>query len=299
MSTKVIRAVLCLSSVATILACQLASKIVAGDPTDTPIATATTEEPLDLEATAQAEATREAQATADVQGTTNAQALAATEAQETQLAMDKQATATHEAEIKSSATAKVQQQATAQAQVMIQTIERLQKEGVINTTEGEYARVEDFDESWAQLGWYRWWETDYSMEDFVVAAYVMWNTASDKSNWPETGCGFVFAESDNDNHNLAYLALDGYVRLSHQRKGNWKTLASRKYGKVSIPEGEAQIMLVVFDKHITFYVNQTQVASAYDGLLAPGDLNYTLLSGTNKDYGTRCQMTNVDLWIIK
>jgi hypothetical protein len=28
-----------------------------------------------------------------------------------------------------------------------------------------------------------------------------------------------------------------------------------------------------------------------------GNVGLTLLSGTNKDYGTRCEMTNLHLWI--
>jgi hypothetical protein len=30
-----------------------------------------------------------------------------------------------------------------------------------------------------------------------------------------------------------------------------------------------------------------------------GNLGLTLLSGTNKDFGTRCEMTNVHAWIAK
>jgi len=32
------------------------------------------------------------------------------------------------------------------------------------------------------------------------------------------------------------------------------------------------------------------------GALDSGDLAFILMSGTNKDYGTRCQMKNTDLW---
>ena len=33
-----------------------------------------------------------------------------------------------------------------------------------------------------------------------------------------------------------------------------------------------------------------------DMSLEEGELSLTLLSGTNKDYGTRCEMTNIELW---
>ena len=28
-----------------------------------------------------------------------------------------------------------------------------------------------------------------------------------------------------------------------------------------------------------------------------GDLAFTVLAGTNKDYGTRCEMTDIHMWI--
>jgi len=30
-----------------------------------------------------------------------------------------------------------------------------------------------------------------------------------------------------------------------------------------------------------------------------GKFGYTLLSGTNKDYGTKCEITNGRLWVFK
>ncbi len=58
-------------------------------------------------------------------------------------------------------------------------------------------------------------------------------------------------------------------------------------------------MLVVDDKKIYFYVNDKLVTTAYDNSLNDGNIALTLLSGTNKDYGTRCKMTNIDLFLLK
>jgi hypothetical protein len=80
---------------------------------------------------------------------------------------------------------------------------------------------------------------------------------------------------------------------------NWRTLAYNKSAGITVPEGSAQIMLVVIEKKVYFYVNGEKIASANDAALKPGKLSLTLLSGTNKDFGTRCQMTDLDLWIIQ
>jgi len=34
-------------------------------------------------------------------------------------------------------------------------------------------------------------------------------------------------------------------------------------------------------------------------LLNPGYLLYSIISGTNADYGTRCEITNAGLWVVK
>lgn len=182
---------------------------------------------------------------------------------------------------------------------MADKIQKLFNEGVVASTSGKYYRLADFDESWAQINWYRWRTTRYKAENFVLSADTAWISASDRANWQNSGCGIVFNFKDKDNHHLAYLGLDGFVRLVQQSRGNFKRLAMQKYGKVSIPKGEAKIMLVVYDKKISYYVNDQRVASAYDSAISVGDIALTLLSGTNKAYGTRCQMKNIDLWIFK
>ena len=65
-----------------------------------------------------------------------------------------------------------------------------------------------------------------------------------------------------------------------------------------MPDGSAQFMLAVEGDRFTAYVNDQRVLTAHDGSLKTGLLNYTLLSGTNRDYGTLCEMTNVELWTL-
>ena len=189
--------------------------------------------------------------------------------------------------------------ATQQAQAFQGSLQKLHDEGIINSMEGDYYPLDDFSESWAQLGYYQWWKTGYAAENFVLSTDVAWESASDKANWPEAGCGIVFSEDNESDHHLVYLSLDGYGRLVQVNEGQWKTLASQFYGKLPIPDGNAKIMLVVNDKRINFYVNGERVANAYDGSLNAGDISLTLLSGTNKDFGTRCTMSNIDLFIFK
>jgi hypothetical protein len=66
-----------------------------------------------------------------------------------------------------------------------------------------------------------------------------------------------------------------------------------------VPSGQAQLMLAVQGSQINIYVNDELVHSRKDAKLTSGELAYTLVSGTNKDYGTHCTMTNVELWQLK
>jgi hypothetical protein len=239
-------------------------------------------------------ATQNAQQTADAQAT--ADAMAATQ---TQAAFNKAAVLTEVVAGKKTSTAQVKATATSYAMVFLEVVQQLQEAGVVIDTEGYYRRPKDFDQSWAQLGWFRWWHTGYTAENFVLSAEASWESASKTSDWDEAGCGIVFSENDHDNYHLAYLSLDGYGRLQRKAKGDWKILAKKQYGKLSVPDGNAKIMLVVDDKIIHFYVNDELVAKAYDNSLNEGTISLTLLSGTNKGFGTRCKMTNINLFILE
>ena len=102
-------------------------------------------------------------------------------------------------------------ESTAQAQAMQEVVQNLYAEGNLETTDGIYNTIADFDESWAQIDWYQWSYTGYSPTDFVIRANAAWDSASERANLFNSGCGFVFREDGTDNHYLAYLGMDGYV----------------------------------------------------------------------------------------
>ncbi len=168
----------------------------------------------------------------------------------------------------------------------------------ISTDRGTYFSLGDFSEAWAQINWYSYWSTFLLPTDFVIRADASWDSASESANWFNSGCGFVFREKDVDNHYLAYLGLDGNVYFERSYKGNWKRLGHSWYGNLDIPKGSASIMLVVEGDSFTFFVNGERVRTQIDSAMKEGDLALTLLSGTNAGYGTRCNMDNIELWII-
>ena len=163
-----------------------------------------------------------------------------------------------------------------------------------------YFVISDYDQSWAQIGWGQYTSIEDPPTNFVIRTDANWSSASDTANWNESGCGFVFHAKDTSSLFVSYLGLDGIVYVQRVYNGESKLLGSATYGKVDIPEGSAELMLMVNGDKIYYFVNGEEVYSGSDSLLTgaldSGDLGFILMSGTNKDYGTRCQMKNTDLW---
>ncbi len=189
-------------------------------------------------------------------------------------------------------------ESTVQASGMMADIERLYQEKIINTTDGEYVAIPGFDETWAQLGWYQWYDTGYSPANFVLKTDMTYETASTISDWPKAGCGFVFRLEDNDNNYAIFYTLDGYVYMWSFESGKYVEKGRGYYGKPSTPDGNAQLMLVAEDDWVTFFVNGKQVFRKQDSKFSSGGLYYSLQSGTNKDYGQHCVFENSEMWVL-
>jgi len=166
-------------------------------------------------------------------------------------------------------------------------------------TSAEYYRLDDFDESWAQINWYQWWNTGFQPEDFVIRVDSSWETASNTANWFSSGCGFVYSEDGVENHYMTFLALDGNVHTYRYINNQFTEMKGGYFGKVGTPEGEAELIIVVNNQRMTFFVDGRKVVQFDDRNISSGNLGFTLNSGTNKDYGFRCLMQNIDLWILE
>ncbi len=189
--------------------------------------------------------------------------------------------------------------ATAAAQPILDRVLDLVSAGELSRSDGRYHALDDFDQSWAQINWYQWWYTQRSPSSFVLRANASWESASDTANWWNSGCGFVFREDGVDNHYVVHMGLDGWAYLARVLRGSPKQLGEGYYGAVDVPSGSASLMLVVDGSDISFFVNDRRVLRRVDTALTEGELALTLLSGTNRGYGTRCRMTEIELWELR
>lgn len=168
----------------------------------------------------------------------------------------------------------------------------------ISTTDAEYYRLDDMEANWAQLFWYKWWDTGFNAANFVLQADVEWDSASNIANWFHSGCGFVYNIQDRDNHNLIYLGMDGYAYSSRFEKGIYTTLPHGYYGKLKTPSDKGKLTLIVEDRWVTFLVNDKKAVHFEDTHIGSGNIATTLVSGTNKGYGTHCRFENLELWVL-
>jgi hypothetical protein len=183
-------------------------------------------------------------------------------------------------------------------EIMNADLQLLIDQGVISEIKEEYVPFEDISREFAQINYFSWWNTEYAPTNFVIRSDVTWDSASDSANWPFSGCGWVFGERDSDNFHMAYLSLDGYGLLKKWVEGKEEVVVKHRYGNLDLPQGSTELLLSVQDDRAAFFINGEEMYNIYDGNIDPGKLSFTVLSGTNQGFGTRCEWKNTGLMIF-
>ncbi|NIS79511.1 MAG: hypothetical protein GTO14_04725 [Anaerolineales bacterium] len=267
-------------------------------PSEAELATANaqTQAVIDAQATESAGTQEARQGTQDAEATSNAatvtfefqQASTATQAYASTATRSAQKTATQEATIVA---------ATAEASSLYAKVRQLAADGHISTTRGTYHRLPPFNESWAQIYWYQWWYTRFSPSDFVIRADAAMDSAAPYAD-SASGCALVFREEDSENHYLFIVNMYGGVGLDRVYKGRMSRVGGGSYGSGSVRTEDLHFLLAVDDEKFTAFVDNEKVFTLHDTTLTSGNLALSLLSGTNRDFGTKCRMTNIELWIL-
>ena len=174
------------------------------------------------------------------------------------------------------------------------------EQGYLALSDGRFKEYDDFNEEWAQLGWYSWWPMDQTVRDFYLTAHFKWSSAY--RNADISGCGFAFAIEPDDDHYAVFL----------DRAKVYFVDTAQYYSTLSPVRGTGRVDFGnPFDEPVetdfTLIVTGTTAYVLVDDVLVGeyvlsqsknlrGGLGLTLLSGTNKDFGTRCEMTNIHVW---
>ena len=173
------------------------------------------------------------------------------------------------------------------------------EKGYLPSTEGEYHHLEDFSmESADRQVVFEKRATGYDVKDFMVKAHFKWQSAI--ANPDPGGCGWSFRRLRNDSYLMfvdrewTFMGLwkdNLWTRYGKTAGGGWVGLGNPAEADVTLAVSKGMAYILVDDVLISSHTLDT------DFLTGPGELDYVVVAGTYKDYGTRCEMTNVDLWI--
>ena len=180
-------------------------------------------------------------------------------------------------------------------------VERYYQKAYLSSTEGEYVHLKDYSRDWAKIGYQDLTDTGQVVDNFMVRAHFAWQSAT---QYPDpSGCGYAFRVQGRD----YYLV---FVDKETVWLGIWTEYGAVKFRRIGANSGsgmtgnitEADVTLIVNQGKAVVLINENFVGTyvlSTDYLTGSGGLSYLVVSGTNRDYGTRCKMTNVDLWKIK
>jgi hypothetical protein len=189
--------------------------------------------------------------------------------------------------------------ATQKAEEFQSLLANFKEKGYIGATEGESTPIKDFKGEFAQLGsYYKWWwpvkEGEYG--NFIFSAHFKWNSSGSTAD--ASGCGIGFGIKENGNHYAIFLDRENLflVRAKGTRLYSMGTSGGSRYAPIPIP-AKADFVLAVWDQNVTASVNGAIVNYILSSELnAQGKFAFSVLSGTNSGYGTRCEMTDIVFW---
>ena len=180
--------------------------------------------------------------------------------------------------------------------------------GYLLSTNGHLIHLDDYNREMAKIGFLDVDLTGYeaTVRDFAAWAHIKWENAGPVGYPNYSGCGFSFRiNPDNFDGYTAMLTNDRvlltYCDSSIGRCGEIGKTTGRGTLKMDNP-AEADMELIVNDTQAYVLVDGEFIGEYTlftERLLDPGYLLYSIISGTNRDYGVRCEITESQLWVAE
>ncbi len=180
--------------------------------------------------------------------------------------------------------------------------------GYLENSSGKLIELDDYQGELAQIGSldFAFAGYDGQIKDFAVWAKLKWENAGAIITPYHSGCGFSFRfNGDTFDGYTAMLTTERvlltYCNSSINRCGEIGKTKGTGVLKMGNP-AEATMEMVVRDSQ-AFVLVDGEFIGEYtlftDKLMDPGFLIYSIISGTNRDYGTRCEITDTNVWVVK
>jgi hypothetical protein len=193
--------------------------------------------------------------------------------------------------------------ATQQALDLQSRIQRYVQNNYLNTDQGSFFKIQDNTFALAKMNYLDFEDAGYkdTIKNFAAWTHIKLSSAA-AVNYPEySGCGFAFRENNKGDGYVAMVNKDRML-MAACRNGSCNEVGkTRGSGKLGYPdEFEADFELIVNELQATVLMDGQFVGEyslSNDFLTDPGHFSYSIISGTNRDYGTRCDFNNSGLWI--
>lgn len=180
--------------------------------------------------------------------------------------------------------------ATQQYETFIEQVKQFYEQGYIPSTKGTYQHLEDYSDSFAQAEYYQWNQIVPNAKSFIVRSDLTMETVN--QTFARGGCGFV---------------IHGYDMLMLSQKGNVYRfdpifgIGPTNYLGESFNPWSLEIVLIYSGNNAWLFVDGKETLKAnLNGLYQDNnELAFAVISGSNDDFGTRCDFKNNDFWLIE
>ncbi len=175
--------------------------------------------------------------------------------------------------------------------------------GYLPSTKGE---VQDLSDDTVEVAKLNYLKFDFAGYEQKVKNFAVWTDLAVSSastvNYPEySGCGFTFHLAESGDAYTAMVTKD-QVLLTSCRNGFCQELGKTKgKGRLNYSDQmKVHMELIVNDVNAYVLVDHEligQYTLSSDFLTDAGYMGYSVISGTNKDYGTRCEFSDGKIWL--
>ncbi len=143
--------------------------------------------------------------------------------------------------------------------------------------------------------------TDLQLEEFLVISKVKWSHSPGRIANAAASCGFTFRENNVDNSYFAVISADGNTRFINADDKYWRGLDHKMIlSQEFIPTtDEVEMIIAVLPERFVLAIDGEIILDNPMEWKSTGYFGYALISGTNRDYGTRCTFTDTILFINK
>ena len=185
-------------------------------------------------------------------------------------------------------------------------LEEGRRAGRIPALEGDFYFLDQFSAEYGkynkQFKMFRLF--DQEVPDLVILADVTWEAGGLYPSLIDTGCGFVFRNNDDarteeaDSFMHAQLVMEGKDFFWGLNKGKFVSYGRKYFRDPSFSRQTYKVAIFAHGSDVSVFVNGREVRRNLDvAVTTPGLIHYTVQSGTEQDYGTRCTFENINLFI--